>query len=160
MLRKVKSTDASAITDIYNRYIAETTISFETECLTEKDMMERICDISEKYPYFVWEENGKPVGYCYAHPWKERAAYSRTLETTIYIDNTWQRRGIGHRLMKALIDECRIKGYHALIACVTGDNEASIKMHESLGFSKVSCFKEVGYKHGQILDVVDLELLL
>lgn len=160
MLRKVKFSDASCITAIYNRYIAETTISFETECLTEEKMLERIRDISEKYPYFVWEENGKPAGYCYAHQWKERAAYSRTLETTIYIDAQWQRRGIGRRLMEALIEECRAQGYHALIACITGDNGTSIKMHERLGFTKVSCFKEVGHKHGRVLDVVDLELLL
>ncbi len=160
MLRKVKFTDATDITAIYNRYIDETTISFETECLTEDKMLRRIRDISEKYPYFVWEENGKTVGYCYAHQWKERAAYSRTLETTIYIDKAWHRHGIGRRLMEALINECRAKNYHALVACITGDNEASIKMHERLGFKKVSCFKEVGYKHGRILDVVDLELLL
>ena len=160
MLRKVKFTDASYITAIYNRYIAETTISFETECLTEEKMLERIRDISGKYPYFVWEENGKPAGYCYAHQWKERAAYSRTLETTIYIDAQWQRRGIGRRLMEALIEECRAQGYHALIACITGDNDTSIKMHERLGFTKVSCFKEVGHKLGRVLDVVDLELLL
>lgn len=100
------------------------------------------------------------MGYCYAHQWKERAAYSKTLETTIYIDKDATRQGLGRIMVKLLIDICRNEGYRALIACITQGNEASIKMHESLGFKQVSEFKEVGFKFDTWLDVVDLELLL
>lgn len=62
--------------------------------------------------------------------------------------------------MERLIDACRTKGCHALIACITGDNEPSITFHERLGFTKVSCFNQVGRKFGRWLDVVDYELLL
>lgn len=102
----------------------------------------------------------KYLGYCYAHQWKERAAYSKTLETTIYIDKDVRHQGLGRIMVKLLIDLCRNEGYRALIACITQGNEASIKMHESLGFKQVSEFKEVGFKFDTWLDVVDLELLL
>ena len=100
------------------------------------------------------------VGYCYAHLWKERVAYSQTLETTIYLHPDYCHRGIGKRLMQQLIEQCRAQGFHALIACITGGNEGSIALHQSLGFEQRSCFKEVGHKFGAWLDVVDLELIL
>lgn len=161
MIRNVTPADAKAITDIYNQYILNTTISFETEPLTAEQMGERIKDISTEYPYYVYEnEDGTIGGYCYAHRWKEREAYSHTLETTIYLAHGIERRGIGTQLMHMLIDECRHRGFVALIACITGDNEASIKMHASLGFEQKSCFEKVGIKFGKMLDVVDMELLL
>jgi len=123
-------------------------------------MASRIREISTNFPYFVYEEKGKVLGYCYAHLWKQRAAYSKTLETTIYLDKNATGRGIGSLMVKHLIELCREQGYHALIACITEGNEASVRMHEKLGFKQVSEFKEVGRKFGQWLGVVDLEFLL
>ena len=85
MIREVTPHDADAITAIYNEYILHSTISFETEPLTPETMRDRIVHIADHYPYFVAEEAGTVVGYCYAHPWKERAAYGHTLETTVYL---------------------------------------------------------------------------
>ena len=78
MIRDVKPQDATAITKIYNEYITNSIISFETEPLTEEDMLSRIVQISSKYPYLVYETDCIVVGYCYAHAWKERAAYRYT----------------------------------------------------------------------------------
>lgn len=100
------------------------------------------------------------AGYCYAHPWKERAAYSNTLETTIYLHPDFKGRGTGTALMDRLVADCRRMGFKALIACITGENEASIAFHRKLGFEQASLFRSVGYKHGRWLDVVDMELLL
>lgn len=161
MIRNVLPSDAPAITAIYNRYILDTTISFETEALSSETMLQRINDISGEYPYYVYATpDGTIGGYCYAHRWKEREAYSRTLETTIYLAPEFQHLGIGRRLMQHLIDECRKRGFVALIACITGGNEASIGLHKALGFEQRSHFKNVGMKFGRMLDVVDLELLL
>lgn len=160
LIRKVSPQDAGAITDIYNHYITDTTISFETAPLTIKQMAARIAEISSEYPYFVAETNSEIVGYCYAHPWKERAAYSATLETTVYLLAHNTEKGIGRELMNRLIDECRAGGFHTLIACITADNTASCAFHEKLGFVKRSEFKEVGCKFGKWLDVVDYQLIL
>ena len=160
MIRKVNATDAQAIAHIYNHYVLNTTISFETQAVTTAHMLHRITSISAQYPYLVYEHEGRVVGYCYAHLWKERVAYSQTLETTIYLHPDYCHRGIGKRLMQQLIEQWRAQGFHALIACITGGNEGSIALHQSLGFEQRSCFKEVGHKFGAWLDVVDLELIL
>ena len=137
-----------------------TTVSFETEAPDAKEMEQRIRTISASCPYLVAEEDGQVVGYCYVHPWKERVAYSHTYETTIYLSPESCRKGLGTQLMHRLIEECRTRGFHSLIACITGENKASILMHEKIGFRQVSDFKEVGRKFGRWLDVVDMELIL
>lgn len=160
MIREVRPDDAAQIAGIYNRYILETTISFETQPLSAEDMRKRIEEISSYFPYLVAENNGKLIGYCYAHPWKERAAYCKTLETTIYLASEAKGKGLGTRLMDRLIDECRNRGYHVLIACITAENEESCRFHERLGFKKVSHFEQAGQKFGRWLDVADYELIL
>ncbi len=159
-IRPVTLEDAGAIVDIYNYFITDTTVTFEVQPLTVEEMAERIREISARFPYFVYEEDGRVLGYCYAHLWKERAAYSKTLETTVYLHKDATHRGIGSLMVNHLVDLCRDEGYHALIACITEGNEASVKMHEKLGFRQVSEYKEVGRKFGEWLGVVDLELLL
>ena len=160
MIRPVTATDAHRIVDIYNDYILNTTISFETKPLTVEQMRCRIEEIASHCPYIVWEEDGEIAGYCYAHPWKERAAYHLTLETTVYLSPQYFRKGIGSQLMQRLIEDCRKMGFKVLIACITADNEASIEMHRHLGFKQVSYFEQVGEKFGKMLDVVDMQLNL
>lgn len=160
MLRKVKPEDAKAIAEIYNGYVLGSTATFETSPVSENEMRKRIEDISSRFPYFVYEKDGKVAGYCYAHQWKEREAYRLTLETTVYLSDDCAGLGIGHRLMSGLISECRRMGFHSLIACITAENLSSIAFHEKLGFTRVSSFREVGFKFGRYLDVVDMELLL
>lgn len=160
MIRSVTASDAAAIAAIYNEYVLHTTISFETELVSNAAMQKRIIQIAADYPYLVAEEGGRIIGYCYAHPWKERAAYFRTWETTVYLHPQHQGRGIGIRLMQELIDRCRAAGCHALIACITADNTASREFHRRLGFSQVSHFPQVGSKFGRLLDVVDYQLIL
>ncbi len=152
--------DAGRIAAIYNKYIADTIITFETEPVTPDEMRARIETISSAFPYFVYEYDGELLGYCYAHLWKEREAYSKTLEATVYLAPEACHKGIGPLLMTHLIDECRRQGYHALIACVTADNLPSLRFHHRLGFRQVSRFSEVGRKFDRWLDVIDLELVL
>lgn len=166
-IRCVTLDDAPAIAEIYNYYILNTAISFETEPVSSTVMRERIDAICSSLdgdatsPYFVCEIAGRVVGYSYAHPWKERSAYHRSLETTVYVSHDCLHRGIGLALMKRLIDSLRSAGHtHVLIACITGGNESSCRLHEKLGFKQVSCFKEVGYKFGRFIDVVDYELII
>ena len=160
MIREVRPEDAAAITAIYNHYILKTTATFEVEPLTEAEMKTRICNIARHDPYLVCEENGQISGYCYAHKWKERAAYSHTAETTVYLHPAQTGRGLGHRLMEKLIEACKAQGYSVLIACITAENEPSRQLHQRLGFRQVSLFEQVGMKFGRLLDVADYELLL
>lgn len=160
MIRKVEARDAGAINDIYAYYITETAITFETEPLPSGEMLHRIETLAAHGPYFVYEEDGRVLGYCYAHQWKARAAYAHTFEITIYLAHDAKRRGIGTQLLSHLIADCRQCGIHALIACITEDNSASIAIHEKFGFRQVSCYHEVGHKFGRWLGVKDYELIL
>lgn len=159
-VRNACEDDCDTLARIYSKYIMETTISFETSPVTPQEMLRRMRLIIRHCPYFVAELDGKVVGYAYAHPWKERAAYRHTLETTVYVDAAYTHQGIGSLLVKRLIAACKQLDCHALIACITGGNTPSINMHSRLGFCPVSSFKQVGYKFGRWLDVVDMELQL
>ncbi len=161
VLRDARQEDMPVLTRIYNKYVTETTVSFETEPLTMEEMdRRRQAIVRQHYPYFVAEQDGAVVGYACAHPWKERAAYCHTLETTVYVEDTHRHRGIGPLLVERLIADCRKTDARALIACITAENEASLHLHERMGFRQVSLFREVGRKFGRWLDVIDMELLL
>ena len=161
MIRDVRSQDIDAITNIYNWYITNSTATFEVDPISRQDMADRVAAFTtEGMPYMVFEADGMILGYCYAHRWKQRAAYSHTLETTVYLHPEHLRKGIGRQLMEKLIADCRATGYKALIACITEGNEASCALHRALGFQQVSLFKEVGRKFDKWLGVVDFELLL
>ena len=144
MIREVRQEDAAAIAAINNHYVMHSDASFDTEPTDGETMRQRIAAIAAACPYFVCEEEGEVVGYCFAHPWKARPAYGLTLETTVYLAPEHTGKGIGR----------------ALIACITGGNRASTALHEALGFRAVSHFREVGRKFGRWLDVVDYELIL
>ncbi len=161
VMRDARQEDMSVLTRIYNKYVTETTVSFETEPLTVEEMdNRRHAIVRQHYPYFVVEQDGEVVGYACAHPWKERAAYCHTLETTVYVADSHRHQGIGPMLVERLIAECRQTDARALIACITAENEDSLHLHERMGFRRVSLFREVGRKFGRWLDVIDMELLL
>lgn len=160
MIRKVQTGDAAAITSIYNEYVLSSTATFDTETQTETGMRERLTAISARFPYFVYEEDGEVAGYCYAHEWKAKAAYAHTLETTVYVKRGYTGRSIGRKLTEHLIEACREQGFGVLIACITAENAVSIRLHERLGFRRMSYFEAVGRKFGRLLDVTDYVLHL
>ena len=131
MIRNVTPQDACAIVDIYNHYITLSTATFEITSLDEAEMRQRILAITSHYPYFVEETDGKITGYCYAHPWKERAAYAQTWETTVYVAPGEERKGIGTRLMEKLIEACRPMKCRSLIACITELSAISLTIGKS-----------------------------
>lgn len=164
IIRRVTAADvaaiAPAVSDIYKYYVEQTTVSFEHIAPSASEMCARLEEIAAEHPCFVAESAEGLAGYAYVHPWKVRPAYNRTLETTIYLRHGMTSRGVGRRLMLSLIEACRLTDCHALIACITHENDGSLRFHESLGFRTVSEFKEVGYKFGRYLDVTDMELIL
>lgn len=161
LLRPASAADAAPICAIYNTYIATTTISFEEDAVTEQDMARRIDDVrAADLPWLVLEVDGKVVGYAYATKWRVRAAYRHSVESTVYLDKAFAGRGLGRVLYSALLDELRKRELHLVISGIALPNEASIGLHEALGFSKVAHFSEVGMKFGRWVDVGYWELNL
>jgi phosphinothricin acetyltransferase len=160
MLRHCTPTDAAQICDIYNYYVRETVVTFEESPVPEEDMARRITDITSSLPWLVWEVDGGILGYAYAAPWKVRAAYRHSVESSIYIAEQATGRGLGSRLYTALIAALRHGGLHCVIGGAALPNPAIVALHEKLGFSKVAEFREVGFKFGRWIDVAYWELML
>lgn len=158
-LRQVKLEDAAQIAQIYNFYIKNTHHTFETEPLSVDEMQQRIGEISGKYPYLVFEEDGEILGYAYAAQFKLRQAYAYSAEVSIYVKNEAKQRKIGTQLYVRLFDELAETNVHAIFAGIALPNDASIIFHERLGFEKVAHFKEVGYKLGRWIDVGYWEMI-
>jgi phosphinothricin acetyltransferase len=160
MIRKVKESDAGSISDIYNYYIENTTVTFEQTPLSLNEMKARINKITESFPYLVREDEGEVSGYAYASTWKERCSYKKTAEISIYLKNGTQGKGRGKELLKSLLDELYNNQFHLLIAGIVQPNDASVKAVEHFGFKKAGQFTEVGYKMDKWLDVGYWQLLL
>lgn len=153
-LRSASAADAAAICRIYNAYVATTTITFEEDAVTERDMAQRIADVGEAgLPWLVLEVDGRVAGYAYATRWRVRSAYRHSVESTIYLDPAYAGRGFGRILYDALLGELRRRELHRVIGGIALPNDASIKLHEALGFRKVAHFTEVGMKFGRWIDV-------
>jgi phosphinothricin acetyltransferase len=100
------------------------------------------------------------VGYAYAKPWRPRSAYRFSVETTIYIAPGYQRRGVGAALYRDLLAALRQLDVHAAVGGIALPNDASVALHERLGFKKVGQFVEIGFKLGRWVDVGYWELIL
>lgn len=160
MLRRCITTDAPAIARIYNYYIRETVITFEEQPVNDGEMERRIAEVTARFPWLVWEESGTLTGYAYAAPWRSRAAYRHSVESTIYLDRGNTGRGIGTKLYEALILELRKLDVHCVVGGAALPNAASVALHEKLGFSKVAEFAEIGRKHGDWVNVAYWQLVL
>lgn len=160
MIRNININDAKEISEIYNYYIKNTIITFEENPVSETEMAERIKSQKPNLPWIVFEENNEIIGYAYASEWKSRCAYKFSIESTVYLKTNKTRKGIGSILYKELINQIKQSDIHAIFAGIALPNEASIALHEKLGFNKVAHFKEVGYKFNKWIDVGYWELVL
>jgi L-amino acid N-acyltransferase YncA len=160
MIRDATIEDAAAICDIYNHYVANTIITFEEKPVSVKDMQDRIEEVISSFPWYVWHEDDRVIGYSYASKWKGRTAYRFTVEGTVYLHSDFIGKGIGAQLYTAVISELRERSHHSIIGGIALPNAASVALHEKLGFTKVAHFKELGWKLGRWIDVGYWELLL
>jgi phosphinothricin acetyltransferase len=160
MIRSCQPADAAQICANYNHFVRETVVTFEEVPVAEREMAQRIAEVSERFPWFVWEEHGSIAGYAYATPWRARSAYRFSVESTVYLSPPFAGRGIGTKLYQALIADLRDRGVHCAVGGIALPNPASIALHEKVGFSKVGQLREVGWKLGRWVDVGYWELLL
>jgi phosphinothricin acetyltransferase len=160
-IRPAEPENAAAIAAIYNHYVATTCITFETDAVSAIDMGERIAETrATNLPWLLAQANGQVLGYAYASKWKGRCAYRHSVESTVYLDAAKTGQGIGKPLYAALIDALRARAMHAVIGGIALPNDASIALHERMGFEKVAHFKQVGFKQERWIDVGYWQLLL
>jgi L-amino acid N-acyltransferase YncA len=152
-IRLVTPDDAAGILLIYGPIVRETSISFELEVPTLEQMQERIASVSAVFPWLVDEGNGEVRGYAYASRHRERAAYQWSTDVSVYVAADARGQGIARRLYRALLSILRDLSYYSALAGIALPNDASVALHESLGFQKVGVYRSVGFKHGAWHDV-------
>lgn len=153
-IRAATVEDSEAVAEIYNHYVATTTVTFEEEEVSPSEMARRFAAVwSASLPWLVAEVGGQVAGYAYASRWHGRSAYRFSTEVTVYLGAAHARRGIGSHLYDHLFPILRDRGMHAVIAVIALPNEASVALHEKFGLEKIGHLKQVGYKFHQRIDV-------
>jgi L-amino acid N-acyltransferase YncA len=161
IIRPVSAADAAGIARIYNYYVENTVITFEEEAVSAPDMAARIAEAHGlSLPWLVAEVDGVIAGYAYARRWRPRSAYRYSAETTIYLERGYEGRRIGTTLYSALLPLLRARNIHVAIGGVALPNDASVALHEKLGFERVATFRQVGFKHDRWVDVAYWQLAL
>jgi L-amino acid N-acyltransferase YncA len=153
-IRAATAADAAALARIYNFYVANTVITFEETTVSAADMAaRRAATEASRLPWLVADAPSGPCGYAYASRWKDRAAYRRSVEITVYIDSALTGQGLGTRLYAALFESLRHTDVHVAIGGIALPNDASVALHEKFGMHRIGQFSEVGYKLGRWVDV-------
>ncbi len=151
-MRAASAADAAACAVIYAPFVTDTWISFELEPPSVEEMARRIREYGATHAWLVAEADGAVVGYAYGSPHRTRAAYASSCDMEVYVDPRASRRGVGRGLYAALLPMLSER-YHAAFAGIALPNEASIGLHEAMGFTPIGIYREVGWKLGAWRDV-------
>jgi phosphinothricin acetyltransferase len=161
-IRPAREADLPAITAIYDREVRENTATFELTPPGVAEMTRRFRSLQDGgFPYLAAALDGDVVGYAYASSYRPRPAYRFTVENSVYLAPSAQRRGVGTQLLQRLITECEGRGHRQMIA-VIGDsaNAGSIGLHRRCGFAMIGTHPDVGFKFGRWLDTVMMQRAL
>lgn len=154
------NSDGAACAAIYGPYVDGAATSFEESPPVAAELATRIERVSTTHPWLVSERDGRVVGFAYAAPHRARPAYRWTAETSVYVDPAHHGLGVGRELYEALLGLLRRQGLHVACAGITLPNDASIGLHEALGFERIGVYRRVGYKAGAWRDVGWWQLFL
>lgn len=145
--------DAEAIRAIYNTEVLGSTVTFDLTPRTVEEQRTWIARHQGAHPAVVAVEGSTVVGFGSLSSFRDRAAYATTVEDSLYVDNAWRGKGVGRLLLEELVALALARGFHTVMARVSGDNEPSIALHKACGFELVGVEREVGRKFGRWVDV-------
>jgi phosphinothricin acetyltransferase len=158
-LRLVQRDDAEAIRAIYNLEVTTGTNTFDIVTRSLADQQAWIDRHRGAHPAIVaWDD--QVLGFAVVSPFRDRAAYATTVEDSVYVHREHRGQGIGRALLEEVLRLAAGHGFHAVIARISSENEASLRLHRACGFDTVGVEREVGRKHGRWLDVVELQRML
>ncbi len=155
-IRSAKVSDAIALRDIYNHYVENSVVTFDLVPSTTEFWANKIAQLLEKkLPFVVVTEADQVLGFAYASPWREKAAYDRTIENTIYTHPNHLGRGLGKLLLAELIGQCKSAGIKQMIAVISAEGaEASVALCKEYGFVEAGKLDGVGFKFDRWLGTV------
>jgi L-amino acid N-acyltransferase YncA len=155
-IRAATPEDSASIAAIYAPHVLTGTASFEIDPPDARAMRARMASSDGLYPWMVatnGDVDGGVIGYAYASKFRDRPAYRYVCETSIYLTDASSGSGVGRLLYAALVTTLRAQGFVHAIGAITLPNDRSIKLHEAVGFRRAGVYREVGFKHGQWIDV-------
>jgi L-amino acid N-acyltransferase len=159
-VRPARVSDLPRILAIYNREVLHSTATYDTVPRTPSEHARWYAGHGPAYPVFVVVEGRRVLGWASLGPWSDRPAYKPAVETSVYVEEKSRGRGVGKALLAALLEAARARGHHAVLARISAENTASVRLHASAGFVVAGTLREVGVKFGRVLDVSIMELLL
>lgn len=160
VVRAFEERDVAPACALANYYIEHTAVHFGYTPETEEQFRRTWVEGRARYPWVAAEVDGAFAGYAKCGVWRTREAYALSAETGIYVSRHVQGKGVGRALYQELIRRAREAGFHLLVAGATLPNEASVKLHEAVGFERVGVFNECGRKFDRWHDVIFWQLRL
>ena len=166
-IREVRKEDTGKIREIYAPYIMNTAITFRDELSDFEENKNEIAKLSESHAYVVAQEDDEILGYAYAAPIRSQAAYSHSVETSIYLKEEAKGKNIGRKLYEKLYELLKSKGYSNLYAVIAVSDkpdkylpEGSVAFHKAMGFETVGKLNDCGKKFGHVYSVVWMEKII
>jgi len=160
LFRKMQEEDLTAVLQIYNHYVLNTTASFHTQALNRDEMRELVFFTNSRHQTFVATVEGKICGYVFIAQHKKREAYDSTAEVSVYLKPGYEGTGLGSLSVRHIEEYARSQAFHVLVATICGQNEASLRLFERNGFERCAHYKEVGRKFDQWLDIVACQKII
>jgi L-amino acid N-acyltransferase YncA len=160
IFQKAAENDLDTILDIYNYYIATSTATFDLGEVSREAFCQRVLIGHDKYPAYLIYCKGEIAGFCFLTQFKKKKAYDRTAEMGLYLKAEFTGKGIGKEVTTFLEKIALSSQIKVLVASISAENTASIKLLERLGYEKCAHYKQVGEKFGRLLDVVDYQKIL
>lgn len=162
IIRPATVEDIPAVQAIYAHHVLHGTGTFEVDPPSNESMQSRFLTLtSRSYPYLVAEVDGEVIGFGYLGPFRERSAYRHTVEDSIYLHPDKRGKGVGNKLLTALVDTGTKLGFTQMIALIgDSDNRASVAVHARCGFETTGTMRQVGQKFDRWLDVVIMQRTL
>jgi L-amino acid N-acyltransferase YncA len=160
-LELVAPVHAEGLRAIYNREVESGTATFDISPRSLQDQLEWVAEHSGAHPAVAAvTDDGEVVGFGSLSPYRPRAAYSTSVEDSVYVAEQFQGLGVGRAVLEELLRLAEAHGFHAVLARIAGHNEASVALHSACGFELIGTEREVGRKFGRWLDVVCMQLLI
>ena len=161
-IRVANTSDAQAVHDIYGAYVDSEHVTFTIDNPSVEEYREKIEKTLKKYPFYVAEDTeGKVLGYVYGSPLRPHDAYQWNVESTIVLaPDTPRRCGIATALYRKFMETLKKQGYRYVYGVIVDTNEASIALHQALGFTQVGHFKKAGFKNGKWKGIVWMQIAL
>jgi phosphinothricin acetyltransferase len=153
-IRDATANDGAACAVVYEPYVRDTAITFETVAPTAEEMSGRIARSLRDHAWLVAQEGSLVVGYAYGGQYKVRAAYAWACEVSVYLQPGLRRTGLGRLLYQELFARLAGRGYLTAVAGTTLPNPASEGLHRAMGFEPVGVYRNIGFKHGAWHDVL------